>query len=301
MVFGVKADTSPLAPQSSIFGINLSMYGPEAPEQFVDDPVTHDMFTHLGVPLVRIPIRDGLSDQRLLTVLRAVESAGATPVVILHGALVANPLKIDLHLLGLVREVFGAKRVYVEFGNEEDNNHVTAPRYTRAWNHVLPALRARSPSSYIYGGPVAFEADYPYIDYFVRHAVPRPEFISWHEYVCARSDSAQLCAARISRWSVHAGRINALVQAALGRTLPLMISEWNLDANPDPRYARAQFIGPWVRRALGELARLRAVGLIGAMYYTATSNQSALLGPNRQFTPEGASWCAALAAGGRCG
>lgn len=300
IVFGVKADAPSGRTQPPVFGINLSMYGPHAPDQFVDDPVTHAMFAHLGVPLVRIPIRAGLTDQRLVTVLQAVKSAGATPVVILHGAVVADARRIDLHLLALVRGVFGTQRVYLELGNEEDNNGITAVRYTQVWNQVVTALRAHSPSAYQYGGPVAFDDDLPYINYFVRHASPRPAFISWHEYVCSTADSARVCTAHITRWGLHVARINALLRTAIGRTLPLMISEWNLDANPDPRYTQPAFIGAWVRRALFELERLRAVGVIGALYYTATSNQNSLVEANRRFTPEGASWCAVLA-GRACG
>jgi hypothetical protein len=213
---------------------------------------------------------------------------------------VADARRIDLHLLALVRGVFGTQRVYLELGNEEDNNGITAVRYTQVWNQVVTALRAHSPSAYQYGGPVAFDDDLPYINYFVRHASPRPAFISWHEYVCSTSESARICTAHITRWGVHVARINALLRTAIGRTLPLMISEWNLDANPDPRYTQPAFIGAWVRRALHELERLRAVGVIGALYYTATSNQNALVKANRRFTPEGASWCAVLA-GRACG
>jgi hypothetical protein len=294
MVFGVRADAPAAQKPLPIFGINLSMYGPGAPDQFVDDPATHELFASLGIPFIRIPIRQGVSDARLRFVMRSVARSGAVPVVILHGASVGSPLPVDLHLLSLVRSVFGSRRVYLEFGNEEDSNGISAVRYTRMWNLVVPRLRSQSPSSYVYGGPVAFMNDVAYITSFVRHASPRPDFISWHEYVCSAADSDAYCEAHIARWAVHVRRTNTALRRAIGRSLPIMITEWNLDPNPDPRYQRPGFIEPWTIHALTQLQQLGGQGLIGAMYYTATSNADELVTSGRRLTAEGSAWWQAL-------
>ncbi len=283
---------------STIYGINLSMYGPGAPDQFVDDPATRALFASLAVPFVRVPIRPGVPDQRLLAAMRSVSASGATPVIILHGPAVPGALAIDIHLLGLVKSVFGSRTVYLEFGNEEDDSGISAQAYTAAWNMIIPELRARSARSYRYGGPVAYDDDLPYIRYFVRHAVPRPNFLSWHEYVCGPQNTDRYCDTHIARWAAHFKATNALVRRTIHTTLPIMITEWNLDANSDPRYADRAFIGPWITAALRELMQLRSHGLIGAMYYTATSNQNDLINQNRSFTPAGLAWRrAALRAG----
>jgi hypothetical protein len=270
------------------------MYGPAGADQFVDDPGTHALFTRLGVPFVRVPFREGTSDQRLVTAMSAVKAAGATPVLNIHGPVVQNPLQVDLHLLRLAKSVFGSRTVYLEMGNEEDLRGITARAYTAAWRTIVPRLRAQSPPSYRYGGPVTSADDANYIAYFAGHAVPRPDFLSWHEYVCNPQDTNQYCDAHIARWATHFASTNAMVRAAIGTTLPIMITEWNFDASDDPRYGDPAFIRPWVTAALAQLERLRSQGLIGAMYYTATANQDDLVNPDRSFTPAGAAWRAAL-------
>jgi hypothetical protein len=283
------ATTRKVAP-SPIYGINLSMYGPTGADQFVDDPATRALFARLGVPFVRVPIRVGISDQRLLTAMSAVKAAGATPMIILHGPVVHDPLKIDLHLLRLVKTVFAARTVYLEVGNEEDKRGITAGAYTAAWKAIVPRLRAESPPSYHYGGPVTSAADPSYIAYFGSHAVPRPDFLSWHEYVCSPQNSDQYCNSHIANWATHFATTNAMVRGLVGRTLPIMITEWNLDASDDPRYGNRAFMHAWVTTALAALERLRSSGLIGAMYYTATENPDDLVKPSRSFTPAGAAW-----------
>jgi hypothetical protein len=298
LVAAVAAITPGAAPRarapSPVYGINLSMYGAAGADQFVDDPGTHALFARLGVPFVRVPVRDGISDQSLVTAMSAVKSVGATPLIIIHGPVVRNPVNADIHLLQLAKQVFGMKSVYFELGNEEDQRGITARAYTAAWRTIVPRLRAQSPSTYRYGGPVTASDDANYIAYFAGHAVPRPDFISWHEYVCNPRDSNQYCNSHIAAWATHFATTNAMVRAAIGTTLPIMITEWNLDASNDRRYGDPTFMRPWVTAALTALERLRSQGLTGAMFYTATSNQNALIGPNRSFTPAGSAWRDAL-------
>jgi hypothetical protein len=94
----------------------------------------------------------------------------------------------------------------------------------------------------------------------------------------------------IANWATHFQQTNADVHAAIGTTLPIMITEFNLDPNLDPRYSHAAFIQPWVHAALAELQQLRGQGLIGAMYYTATDNGMDLVSPANAFTAEGQQW-----------
>jgi hypothetical protein len=288
--------SAPRAGPRAVFGINLSMYGPGGQDQFINDPKTHAVFARPRVPLVRIPIRIGTPVPSLRSAMQAVKAAHATPVVILHGAATPDPIATDRYLLGLVRSVFGSSRVYLEIGNEEDQAGVDAARYTATWNAIVSQLRRRSPPSYLYGGPVTASADPGYLAYFVRHARPRPNFVSWHEYACGPADSDNSCISHIGQWGTHVAQADARMRAAIGATLPIMITEWNLDAAPDPRYQDAPFIGRWVRAAIAELERLRARGLIAALYYTASANADALVNPDATFTPEGAAWHAALAA-----
>jgi hypothetical protein len=67
-----------------------------------------------------------------------------------------------------------------------------------------------------------------------------------------------------------------------------MLTEWNLDAEPDPRYANAQFMQAWTTQAMRTLAANQSAGLFAAMQYCATSNPSLqLIDGTGHLTPEG--------------
>jgi len=157
-------------------------------------------------------------------------------LVILHGATDANALADDLHLLGLIQSVFGAGPVYIEFGNEEDLAGVDVTRYSDAWNQVVPQLKTQAPT-YKFIGPVTYTYNPAYVAAFDKHANPRPDFNSWHEYVCNPTNTDSYCMEHINNWNTHIALTNDAVKAAIGTTLPFMITEWNLDPQQDPRYS----------------------------------------------------------------
>ncbi|HLH67310.1 MAG TPA: hypothetical protein VKV27_16590 [Solirubrobacteraceae bacterium] len=280
-----------------MFGINMSLY--DANDQLLTDPAVQSQFATMQVPYVRVPMRTNLSDQTLESALQVVKTIGATPLVIVPGpGDVSNLQQVDAHDLALVQSVFGGSAVLVEFGNEDDLDHgVDAQAYTQAWNQVVPTLAAASPPSYRFGGPTNFQANPQYIAYFVAHATPRPAFVSWHAYACGTSDSDQTCYSNTEHWAVDVQSTDQAMSAAIGTTLPIILSEWNLDPNnQDPRYQDAAFIGPWVTFAAQELEHLQAQGLAAAMFYTATNNPLALVASDGSLTPEGSAWSAALQA-----
>jgi hypothetical protein len=128
-------------------------------------------------------MRDNLPDSREIAAMNAVKNVGATPVIILHGPRTCERIepRPAPARAGEVGVPLGP--VYLEIGNEEDLGGATQQQYTAGWNQIVPALRAQSPSSYLYGGPVNFQSNPAYIAYFAKNATPRPGFISWHEYV----------------------------------------------------------------------------------------------------------------------
>src|SRR4051794_8723598 len=71
------------AQASPVYGINLGLFGDTGADQVVDDPATQAIFRGLGVPFVRVPMREGLTDARLVTAMRAVSAIGAAPVIIM--------------------------------------------------------------------------------------------------------------------------------------------------------------------------------------------------------------------------
>jgi len=279
-----RVSTSPIA-QSLIYGTNMPLY--DAGDQIANDTATQQLLRREHLPIIRIPSRFTLSDADMLRALRATRSIGAIPLVIVHGPTDPNALADDSHLLALVQSVFGGQTVYVEFGNESDLADIDATRYTQAWNRVIPHLKALAPT-YKFAGPVTWNANAAYIAAFDAGANPRPDVNSWHAYACSPGDPDDYCMSRVAGWTTDIREVNAAVRAAIGTTLPLMVTEWNLDAYPDPRYADASFIQAWTVSALRTLAANVPNGLIAAMQYCATNNEPfQLIDGTNQLTPAG--------------
>jgi hypothetical protein len=67
-----------------------------------------------------------------------------------------------------------------------------------------------------------------------------------------------------------------------------MITEWNLDAVADSRYADSLFIQEWTTEALREWGRLTAVGVYAAFNYTGESHSDfQLIDSKNNVTPQG--------------
>ena len=104
-------------PDARIFGTNMGLY--DGNEQMFQ-PATQAILEGWHTPVVRMPFRGSLSDGVELQALNAIKTMGATPLVIVHGAVDSTVLSDDQHLLALTAQVFGSSTVYVEYGNEED-------------------------------------------------------------------------------------------------------------------------------------------------------------------------------------
>jgi uncharacterized membrane protein YgcG len=289
----VSASPAAASTVSPVFGINMSLY--DGSDELATDPGTQAMMKSWGVPLIRVPLRAGLTDAVLVRALRAVLVVGATPMVILRGPK-SGTLADNQHLLDLVHGVFGDRRVYLEYGNEQDLAGVTAAGYVAGWNATVPALKRAAPTTYQFVGPVNFRADPGYAAAFVRGAQPQPDYLSWHEYVCAGSNADSYCTGHIANWTTHAHDVESAVRTAVGHPIPFFISEWNLDPSDESRYANASFIQPWTRAALTELLGLVPDGLAGAMVYTATNHGDFGLVNGGAVTPQGAVFRDVLAA-----
>jgi hypothetical protein len=269
---------------SPVFGVNMSLF--DGSDELATNPNTQAMLRSWGVPLIRVPLRAGLSDATLTGALQAVLAVGATPMVILHGPK-SGTLADNQHLLSLVTGVFGDRRVYLEYGNEQDLAGVDANAYAAGWNQVIPALRQAAPAGYQFVGPVNFQADPAYAAAFAKAARPAPDYLSWHEYVCNSGNPDSYCTGHIANWTTHASAVEDAVRTAVGHTIPFFISEWNLDPNDESRYASSSFIQPWTRAALTQLLDLVPAGLAGAMIYTATNHGNFGLINGGQLTPQG--------------
>lgn len=273
-------------------GTNLALY--DAHDQVVNSPSTVRYLQRLAVPIVRMPFRPYLPDDYQLKALRAIQQIGAIPIVIVPGPDDPHAQTDDINSIYLTRQVFANSTVYVEFGNEADLAGFPVNRYLDAWNATIPKLKAIAPS-YLYVGPVNFEANPSYIATFDAHANPRPDANSWHEYACHPTESNDACMAHIADWSAHILATRSAVQGAIGVNLPLLITEWNLDAEPDARYVDAPFMRAWTTSALKELAADRSLGLVAALQYCVTNDGLfSLMTPSSTLTPQGEVYVEAL-------
>jgi hypothetical protein len=263
----------------------MSLY--DTNDQMTNDATTQQLLRRERIPIIRMPSRSFLSDTYVLQALRVVKSIGAIPLLIVHGPTDPNAAADDRHLLGLAQSVFGAGTVYVEFDNEPDLAGTDVATYTQSWNRIVPQLKAMAPT-YRFVGPVVSDPNAAYIAAFDAGAHPRPDVNSWHQYTCTAHDSDDVCMARVAGWSADVARINAAVRGAIGTTLPLMLTEWNLDADQDPRYADTRFMQAWTTQALQTLAANAPNGVIAAMQYCATNNTVLqLIDYFNHLTPEG--------------
>lgn len=273
------------ASTAMLFGTNMSLF--DGHDQIVNNPATQTLLRQKQIPLIRMPFRSSLSDATELQGLQAIKNIGAAPLVIIRGAVDPNVATDDAHEINLVQSVFGSSTVYIEYGNEEDLAGVNVTRYTNSWNAVVPSLKALAPT-YKFIGPVNFQDNPTYIATFDQNANPRPDFNSWHEYTCNTSNPDQYCLDHISHWTTHIVNTNNAVRAAIGTTIPIMITEWNLDPNQDPRYANASYIQNWTATALQTLAANAANGVVAATQYCATNNQGFnLIDSGNSPTPQG--------------
>jgi len=276
-----------------VFGVNMGLF--DSHEQLLGNTGTQQLVAGWHVPVIRIPTRTSLSDSTELLALQTVKSVGAVPLISVHGAVDSTVLADDTHLLGLVAQVFGSATVYVEYGNEEDLSGVDDVTYTNSWNAVVPSLKAAHPT-YKFIGPVNFQKNPTYIGYFVGHAAPAPDIVSWHEYVCGPTDATSICLGHIANWAVHVTDTNNAEIAATGHTFPFMITEWNMDPQNDSRYLDPSVIQPFTTQALQELNSLIPSGLVGAQQYCVDSHGGGfeLIDSNNSLTPQGQAFQAAL-------
>jgi hypothetical protein len=280
-----------------VHSVNLGLFSTNG-EQFCDNTGTQNIVKTHHVPYIRMPFRDGVSDAYDRKCLQAIQAVGALPLVIVHGACVSgDPFTPDDHWLKTdVQPIFGSAPVLVEYGNEEDftcngGGGITIQAYTTSWNSVVPRLKAAFPA-YKYVGPVFFQSNPTDMQTFVGTANPTPDYVSWHEYACGVSDSNAVCNQAIPNWAQHVTDNNQAMKNAIGKTLPIIISEWNLDPQdppPDPRYSDPSFIKPWMRSALKEWHTLTSSGVFLAMIYLLDNHGDdfQLINADNTLTPEG--------------
>lgn len=220
------ATTRPVALSVSplLFGTNLSLLNSQ--DQVLTSPHTQSQLTQLHIQIIRIPVRSNLPETTEIHAAQVVKSLNAIPVVDLDGGLGSNALTEDTRIVNDMNSVFGHSTVYYEYGNDENLYDVSAQSYTASWNAVIPSLKKLAPQGQ-FVGPVTYDYDQNFLATFLKSAQPSPDLISWHEYTCTPADNPTTCLTNINSWGNHITGARAVSGATLGKTLPIMISEWN--------------------------------------------------------------------------
>ena len=263
---GVPGDTTHLLRSMNISGFTTG-------DQFMNDTTLQSDIKSHNIPLLRMPFRDGWTDAQYTQMLTAIKNAGAVPLVIVHGNCTnsSSQQSTDDHWLSLVDSVFPSGNYYVEYGNEEDlscgsSGGISAQQYTAGWNRDIPVLTANHPRAKFIG-PVNYQYNGSYLLYFLQNANPRPFAVSWHSYFCNSTQSDQTCLNNINSWGTHVTDANNQMATA-GYSVPIWITEWNLDPNDEARYTNQAFIQQWTQDALNELTTVSSQGVQTAFVYT---------------------------------
>jgi hypothetical protein len=193
--------------------------------------------------------------------LRAVKNAGLQPMIILRGASVVDPaqrLALNKQLVREAQQVFGFNtRLFYEVGNENDLESGLGPNdYTAMWNNMIAELKQLAPNSW-FGGPVNYQANPVYTATFVHGAVPKPDFIAWHEYTCSSTAPGAECIQHIENWAGHIANIRDAIQANTDPVPPMMVTEWNYapdgGVSTDDKHGAPAFMTNWTTTALKTL------------------------------------------------
>jgi Mannanase, galactose-binding domain-like len=259
-----------------IFGTNMALFHAND-EAMLNSPTTRQQLKDIGVRLIRMPIRKELSDSTTLAAAQVIKDVGAVPLAVIHGPEFKDGsiLQDNEHALRLLTQVFGKQPIYCEFGNESDLNGIKVEQYIQIWNQVIPRLKQEFPTAHFIG-PDNYQFTRLYLKTFLQHAQPLPDGVSWHEYTCSVKWTAAFCLSLLDTWSVHFSQARAAMHEAIGKELPIWISEWNyvsdqqvVNGQPinDGKYNNTSFMTTWTSKAMQTLIENR---VFASMQYYAT-------------------------------
>jgi hypothetical protein len=269
-----------------LLGTNLNIQ--DSGDQVFTSSATRTALQKMHVGLFRIPTRDGQSDSIVTQAAQITKSMGAAPLVILQGdKATPDALDNDTRIIKIMNSIFGSGVVYYEYGNEQDFFYKLQPKdYTDSWNRLIPPLKKLALNGRFIG-PVNYQYNGSYLQYFLQNAQPRPDAVSWHEYTCASDWSNDICMSHLDNWTVHFSNARGIMNSTIGTSLPIMITEWNYTANPvsgDGKSDNDTFMNAWTTKALQTFA---ADGIFAAAQYSCTEYAAPLVDSDGSMTAQG--------------
>jgi hypothetical protein len=269
-----------------LFGTNLNLW--DSHDQVLSSAATQAMLQQMHVKMVRIPTRSNLTEATIVQAAQIVKNIGAVPLIILmRRETNPNALLDDTRVIMAMNRVFGNSVVYYEYGNEADLGNGDPRPYIASWNALVPLLKQAATNGR-FVGPATYLYDFNYLRDFLKGAQPLPDAVSWHEYTCGATWAADVCLSHIDNWSKHIANARGIMQAAVGRQFPIMITEWNYTAEHqvagDGKNDNPSFMTAWTTKAFQVLA---ANNVFAAMQYVCTNGQVPLIATDNTMTPQG--------------
>ena len=275
-----------------LHGTNLSLF--DGSDQVLNSSATQAMLRQMHVGIVRIPMRPSLSEATMMQAAQMVKNIGASALIILERpeSGISNAIGNDSSIIADMNTIFGNRVVYYEYGNESNlagtpgGTGDPAP-YIASWNKNIPILKKLAHNGRFIG-PVMYQYVSSYLSTFLQGAKPLPDFVSWHEYTCSASSTADYCLLHINNWGKHDADARAVMTGIIGTTLPIMITEWNYtpgDVTGDGKHDNSTFMTQWTKKALQSFSNN---GIYAAMQYSCTNAQIPLVNSNSSLSAQGA-------------
>ncbi len=281
---------SPTAPPRStvvgsplLYGTNLVLA--DANDPILTSSVNQSLLEQIHIQIIRMPIRTGVPEAVNVQAAQMIKNMGAVPDIILFSTQSAQSQANNILVITDMNRIFGNTRVYYEFGNEDDLKGITPAAYTTAWDASIPMLKQKALNGWFIG-PVTYHYDAAYLAYFVSHAKPFPDSVSWHEYGCRPNDTIAFCMAHLATWTAQFQNAYNIISTT-GKALPIMITEWNYDAIATPNDGKnnnSTFMHDWTMAALQTLA---ANHIYASMQYSCTDPLMPLVTPGGTLTAQG--------------
>jgi hypothetical protein len=277
------ATPAPKLPASRfIFGTNLSPSDDKY--QTVTSQTSQDLLQEMHIQMVRIPLEKPLSEAVITEAAQGVKKLNAVPLVNLYDPFAPKSQEENSKIIKIMSKVFGQATVYYEYGNEDDAAGISAEDYTAAWNKAIPDLKKLAPGAHFIG-PATYRYTEQYFQTFLKQANPLPDEISWHEYACDAAESQQICTQRLSNWGSDIRNARTTMTKVLGKSLPIVISEWNYAANAKANDGKAndsKFLVSWMSKALQILSDNQ---IFASMQYACTGTTPLIT--DDDLTPQG--------------
>jgi hypothetical protein len=177
-----------------------------------------------GMGLIRSFFPDTSTDAEIEQRIKAIENSGAQCLAVLVNI---NNLDFNKHLVSYL----GKRCLMYEFGNEPNYLQIPVNTYMAQWNKTIPILRQLNPSAKFVGPVTTWLGDFEFFKAYlnaIKQSGVMPDAISFHHYPCWKL-SKDACLNNVGSYNTLIKEARGYVQNALGKQLPLGITEWNYD------------------------------------------------------------------------